>query len=47
VGDASAATAEIGNQLLDHAAQSMSRLWQQVAAFDVDGWLANEPSADG
>jgi creatinine amidohydrolase len=44
VGDASLATAEMGNQLLDHAAENMSRLWQQVAAFDVDAWLANEPT---
>jgi creatinine amidohydrolase len=44
VGDASAATAEIGNQLLDHAAQNMLRLWTQVAEFDVEGWLANEPN---
>ncbi len=46
VGDASAATAEIGNQLLDYAAEKMATLWQQVAAFDVDGWLANEPNPD-
>jgi creatinine amidohydrolase len=44
VGDASAGTADIGNQLLDHAAEKMSTLWQQVAAFDVDGWLANQPN---
>ena len=46
VGDASAATAEMGNLLLDHAAEKMATLWQQVAAFDVDGWLANEPNPD-
>ncbi|MGG5808009.1 creatininase family protein [Falsiroseomonas sp. CW058] len=45
VGDASAATAAIGRQLLDHAAARMSALWQQVAAFDVEGWLANGPDA--
>jgi creatinine amidohydrolase len=47
VGDASAATAEIGNQLLDYAAGNMLRLWQQVASFDVDAWLANEPVPHG
>ncbi len=47
VGDASAATAEIGNQLLDFAAERMSALWQQVAAFDVESWLANEPVPHG
>lgn len=44
VGDASLATVEMGNQLLDHAAENMSRLWQQVAGFDVDTWLSNEPT---
>jgi len=47
VGDASAATAEIGHRLIAHAAEKMSALWQQVAAFDVEGWLANEPSPHG
>jgi creatinine amidohydrolase len=44
VGDASLATAEMGNQLLDFAAQKMSQLWQDVAAFDVESWLSNEPA---
>jgi creatinine amidohydrolase len=44
VGDASLGTAEMGNILLDHAAQNMSRLWQQVAEFDAETFLANEPS---
>jgi creatinine amidohydrolase len=44
VGDASLGTAAMGNQLLDHAAENMSRLWQQVAGFDVEAWLANEPT---
>jgi creatinine amidohydrolase len=46
VGDASAATAGIGEQLLDFAAERMAALWAQVAAFDVDAWLANGPDAD-
>lgn len=44
VGDASAGTAEIGEMLLAHAANNMSTLWQQVAAFDAEGFLSNEPS---
>lgn len=44
VGDASLAKAETGNQLLDFAAEKMAALWAQVAAFDVETWLANEPN---
>ena len=47
VGDASLATAEIGDQLLDFAAEKMAALWAQVSAFDVDAYLANEPSPHG
>ena len=47
VGDASLATAEIGEQLLDFAAEKMAALWAQVAAFDAEGFLANEPNANG
>jgi creatinine amidohydrolase len=46
VGDASAATVEIGEALLDHAAQRMAALWQQVAAMDADAFLANAPDPD-
>jgi outer membrane protein assembly factor BamB len=46
VGDASRATAAQGEEILDFAAARMSELWQQVAAFDVDGWLSNEPNPD-
>ncbi|WP_372622698.1 creatininase family protein [Falsiroseomonas sp.] len=46
VGDASLATAEMGNQILDFAAEKMAALWSEVAAFDVDSWLANEPNPD-
>jgi creatinine amidohydrolase len=46
VGDASRATAAQGEEILDFAAARMSELWQQVAAFDVDSWLSNEPNAD-
>jgi creatinine amidohydrolase len=46
VGDASAATAAQGEEILDFAAAKMSELWQQVAAFDVDAWLSNEPNPD-
>jgi creatinine amidohydrolase len=43
VGDASRATAEIGEEVLAFAAARMAALWQQVAAFDVDAWLARGP----
>jgi creatinine amidohydrolase len=46
VGDASRATAAQGEEILDFAAARMSELWQQVAAFDVDTWLSNEPNPD-
>ena len=46
LGDASAATPRIGEQLLDFAAQRMAALWAEVAAFDVEAWLANEPDED-
>lgn len=39
VGDAAGATAEAGAALLDHAAQRLATLLQQVSAFDVDAWL--------
>jgi creatinine amidohydrolase len=44
VGDASKATAELGEEILEVAAEKMSTLWQQVAAFDVDRWLAATPT---
>jgi creatinine amidohydrolase len=43
VGDASRATAEIGEEVLAFAATRMAALWQQVAAFDVEAWLARGP----
>ena len=46
VGDAAAATAEIGEQLLDFAADRIVEMLKQVAAFDVTAWLGNEPRAD-
>ncbi|HEV7263746.1 MAG TPA: creatininase family protein [Falsiroseomonas sp.] len=46
VGDASLATAEMGNRILDFAAEKMAALWAEVAAFDVECWLANEPNPD-
>jgi creatinine amidohydrolase len=47
VGDAATATAEMGEMLLTASAEAMSRLWQQVAAFDVEAWLANDPDPHG
>jgi creatinine amidohydrolase len=46
VGNASAATLEIGEALLDHAAQRMAALWQQVAGMDIAKWLQQEPDPD-
>jgi creatinine amidohydrolase len=46
VGDASQATAAQGEEILDFAAARMSELWQQVAAFDADAFLSNEPNPD-
>jgi creatinine amidohydrolase len=46
VGDAAAATAAQGEEILDFAAARMAELWAQVAAFDVAAWLANEPNPD-
>jgi creatinine amidohydrolase len=46
VGNAAAATAEIGEALLDHAAQRMAALWQQVAGMDISAWLDQEPNPD-
>lgn len=46
VGDAASASAELGEEILAFAAQRMAELWQQVAAFDVDAWLANRPDPD-
>ncbi len=47
VGDASLATTAIGEELLDFAAQKMAALWAQVAAFDAEAFLANEPNPHG
>jgi creatinine amidohydrolase len=47
VGDAATATAELGQALLDHAARRLAALLLDVAAFDVDAWLAKEPKPHG
>jgi creatinine amidohydrolase len=44
VGDAATATAELGQALLGHAARRLAALLLDVAAFDVDAWLAKEPA---
>lgn len=46
VGDASAATEDLGEELLAHAAERVAALLAQVAAFDLDGWLRDAPDAD-
>ena len=45
VGDATKATAELGEALLDFAARRMAELWRQVAAVDLDAWLRDMPEA--
>jgi creatinine amidohydrolase len=46
VGDASQATAALGEEMLNFAAARMAALWQEVVAFDVESWLANAPDPD-
>ena len=45
VGDASKATEELGEELLQHAGTLMAGLWRQVSEFDVESWLGNAPDA--
>jgi creatinine amidohydrolase len=46
VGNAAADPVEIGEALLDQAAQRMAALWQQVAGMDIANWLEQEPNPD-
>jgi creatinine amidohydrolase len=43
LGDASRATAEIGERILAHVAGRLAELLAEVARFDVDGWLRGAP----
>ncbi|PZW46635.1 creatinine amidohydrolase [Humitalea rosea] len=43
VGDASLATVETGQKILDYAGQRMAELWTQVWKFDREAWLSTAP----
>jgi creatinine amidohydrolase len=43
LGDASAATAETGAMVLEHAAQRLATLIAEVHRFDLSGWLRDGP----
>jgi creatinine amidohydrolase len=43
LGDASRATAEIGERVLAHAAARVAALLQEVSRFDLDRWLRDAP----
>ena len=47
LGDASSATAELGERVLEHAAARLADLLEQVRRFDVDTWLRDAPADDG
>jgi creatinine amidohydrolase len=43
LGDASRATAEAGERVLEFAATRLATLFAEVRRFDVDGWLRDAP----
>lgn len=43
LGDASAATAEIGDAVVEHAAARLATLLEEVHRFDLSGWLREAP----
>jgi creatinine amidohydrolase len=45
VGDASRATAAAGEAILDHAAEKLAAMLEEVRQFDVAAWLGNTPHA--
>ena len=45
LGDASRATAAIGERLLDHAAECLAGLLEEVRRLDLNKWLRDEPEA--
>lgn len=45
VGDAARATAEAGHAILDHAAEKLAAMLEEVRRFDVAGWLGQAPHA--
>ncbi len=47
LGDASAATAELGAAILEHRAARLALLLEEVGRFDLDGWLKTSPAGAG
>jgi len=45
LGNATAATAEIGSAILDHTAARLVQLWDEVRRLDVEGWMRAGPAA--
>ena len=45
LGDASAASAALGQTVLEHQAAQLARLFEEVRCFDIDAWLSVEPQA--
>jgi creatinine amidohydrolase len=45
VGDASRATAEAGEAILEHAAGKLAAMLEEVRRFDIAAWLGNTPHA--
>jgi creatinine amidohydrolase len=43
LGEASAATAELGAALLEYQAAQLARLLEEVRRFDLDNWLRSGP----
>lgn len=43
LGDASAATADLGEVFLEHAGTKFAHLLEEVHAFDIDGWMEEAP----
>jgi creatinine amidohydrolase len=45
LGDASAATAAIGQAILEHAANRLVQLWDEMRRLDVVRWMRDDPAA--
>ncbi len=45
VGNAAAATAELGEAILDRAAAGLASLLAEISALDIDAWLKESPDA--
>jgi creatinine amidohydrolase len=45
LGDASRATAAIGDRLLSHASERFAKLLEEVHSLDLSAWLRDRPDA--